>query len=65
MAEHSSELAAAVLEHSERIRLLTAGVERQGRSLRRLSYFVGFLIVLQILSLVFYQSVALFLRPAS
>ena len=47
MDAHASEIAAATLEHSERIRLLTGTVERQGRSIRRLGAYLGALVILQ------------------
>ena len=50
MADHASEIAAATLEHGERIRLLADRVDRQRRSIVKLSYAVGILLALQALS---------------
>jgi uncharacterized membrane protein len=51
MAAHAPEIAAATLEHAERIRLLTDRVDKQRRSIVRLGSAVGVLIALQVLAL--------------
>jgi hypothetical protein len=51
MSANTPEIAAATLEHSERIRLLTNRVDKQRRSISKLSYAVGVLVVVQALEL--------------
>ena len=51
MDAHTHEIAAATLEHAERIRLLTDRMEKQRRSIAKLSYAVGVLLALQVLAL--------------
>lgn len=52
MATPATEVAAATLEHSERIRRLTEAVDGQRRTVAKLSYAVGFLVILQVLQLI-------------
>jgi hypothetical protein len=49
MAANVPEIAAATLDHAERIRLLTEQTDRQRRSIARLGSAVGVLVVLQVL----------------
>jgi hypothetical protein len=48
MTDHQTEIAAATLEHSERIRWLTESVERQRGSIRKLGGILGVLVALLI-----------------
>jgi hypothetical protein len=50
MADTGPEIAAATLEHGERIRLLADRVDRQRRTITKLSYAVGILFALQAVS---------------
>jgi len=50
MPDNASEIAAATLEHGERIRLLADRVDRQRRSIVKLGYAVGVLLALQMCS---------------
>jgi hypothetical protein len=51
MSAQSTEIAAATLEHSERIRLLTDRVDKQRRSIVQLSYIVAVLLIIQVVGL--------------
>jgi len=44
MTDHQTEIAAATLEHSERIRWLTETAERQGKSIRKSGLILGVLV---------------------
>ena len=51
MSAQTPEIAAATLEHSERIRLLTDRVDKHRRSIAKLSYLIAFLVLVQLVSL--------------
>ena len=52
MASPTTEVAAATLDHSERIRRLTERMDAQRRTVSKLSLFVGFLVVIQVMELI-------------
>ena len=53
MTDRSSELAAAILEHSKLIHVLTDRVERQRRAVTRLFYLVAVTLALQVFWILF------------